>query len=145
MSEQPAGLEQILLQAIKLYQQGRTRETGELCRDILKSAPDEPNALHLLGVVHLMNGDAARAAETLTAAARVDTGNADIFNNLASALRKTGDAEQTEQIYRRAFALDGSSAKSHVNLANLYRGPRGIIAMPWGKTRTISAHSIIWA
>jgi tetratricopeptide (TPR) repeat protein len=122
MSETPAELEHILLQAIKLYQQGRTAETGELCRNILKSAPDEPNALHLLGVVQLMNGDTASAAEYLTGAARIDAGNADILNNLATTLRKSGDAEQAEHFYQRAIALGGDSVKSLVNLANLYRG-----------------------
>jgi tetratricopeptide (TPR) repeat protein len=122
MPKQPAELEHILLQAINLYQQGRVQETGELCRNILESVPDEPNALHLLGVVHLMNGDTVGATEYLTGAARVDASNADIFNSLASALRKSGDSEQAEQFYQRAIALDGDSAKSHVNLANLYRG-----------------------
>ncbi|MEE2968521.1 MAG: tetratricopeptide repeat protein, partial [Pseudomonadota bacterium] len=122
MSEPPGKLEHILLQAISLYHAGRTRETGELCRNILESAPDEPNTLHLLDVVHLMNGDYASAAEYLTSAARVDSGNADILNTLATALRKLGDAEQAEQFYQRGIALDGDSAKSLVNLANLYRG-----------------------
>lgn len=122
MSETPAELEHILLQAIKLYQQGRTAETGELCRNILKSAPDEPNALHLLGVVHLMNGDTVSATEYLTGAARIDAGNADILNNLAMTLRKSGDTEQAEHYYQRAIALGGDTVKSMVNLANLYRG-----------------------
>ena len=102
MSEPTGKLEHILLQAISLYHARRTRETGELCRNILESAPDEPNTLYLLGVVHLMNGDSASAAEYLTSAARVDSGNADILNNLA-------------------IALDGDSAKFLMNLANLYR------------------------
>jgi hypothetical protein len=58
MLEKPVEITHILLRALKLYQQGRSRETADLCRDILKSTPDEPNALHLLGVVQLMNGEA---------------------------------------------------------------------------------------
>lgn len=61
MSEPPGKLEDILLQAISLNHADRTRETGELCRNILESAPDEPNSLHLLGVVYLMNGDSAKS------------------------------------------------------------------------------------
>lgn len=103
------------------YQEGRLDEAGVLCRTILKRMPSEPNALHLMGVVQLMNGERGEAAETLKRAVAIDANNAEIHSNLASALKACGQAEEAEQSYRRALRLKPGFAQAHYNLGNLLK------------------------
>lgn len=110
-----------LSKALMRYQEGRLDEAGVLCRKILKRMPSEPNALHLMGVVQLMNGLRGEAAETLKRAAASDSNNAEIHSNLASALNACGQAEDAEESYRRALRLRPGYPQAHYNLGNLLR------------------------
>lgn len=111
----------ILSKALMRYQEGRLDEAGVLCRKILKRMPSEPNALHLMGVVQLMNGLRDEAAETLKRAAASDANNAEIHSNLASALNACGQQSDAEESYRRAIRLRPGYPQAHYNLGNLLR------------------------
>ena len=111
----------ILAKALTKYQEGQLDEAGTLCRKILKRMPREPNALHLMGVVHLMNGQREDAAEMLKRAAETDRDNAEIHSNLGSALRACGQLDDAESSYRRSIELRPGHAQAYFNLGNLFR------------------------
>lgn len=111
----------ILAKALTKYQDGQLDEAGALCRKILKRMPREPSALHLMGVVHLMNGQREEAAEMLGRAADTDGNNPEIHTNLGAALRACGQLDDAEDSYRRAIALRPGQAQAHFNLGNLFR------------------------
>lgn len=114
----------ILQKALARYQEGRLDEASTLCRKILSQMPRDPNALHLMGVVQLMNGARDEAAELLRRAAEADVHNAEIHSNLGSALRACGQWEAAEESYRRAIEMKPAHAQAHYNLANLLRQQR---------------------
>ena len=114
-------LQEILEQALARYNEGRLEDTATLCRQILKTLPDSPGAPHLLGVVHLLNGNAKEAALALTAAADVEADNAEILDSLGAALGECGDLEQAEASHRRAVKLAPRTAGNHFNLGKVLR------------------------
>ena len=52
-----------LTSAIQHHQRGQLDQAAEIYRRILAAQPDQPEAMHLLGVVAFQQGDAVRAAE----------------------------------------------------------------------------------
>ena len=113
-----AELQKTLEHAFSSYREGRLDDAAVQCREVLARLPDEPNALHLLGIVHLMNGEAAEAANTLAAAAQCQPDNAEIHNSLGAALRVSGRLDEAEASYRRAIKLNPGATQGYFNLGN---------------------------
>ncbi len=113
-----AELQRTLEHAFSSYGAGRLADAAVQCREVLARLPDEPNALHLLGIVHLMNGEAGEAAGTLAAAARCQPDNAEIHNSLGAALRASGRLDEAEASYRRAIKLNPGASQGYFNLGN---------------------------
>jgi tetratricopeptide (TPR) repeat protein len=113
-----AELQRTLEQAFSSYGAGRLADAAAQCRQVLEAIPSEPNALHLLGIVHLMNGEAATAADTLTLAAECQPDNAEIHNSLGAALRASGRLDDAEASFRRAIKLNPGASQGYFNLGN---------------------------
>ncbi len=113
-----AELQRTLEHAFSSYRDGRPAEAAAHCRTVLETLPHEPNALHLLGIVHLVNGEAAEAADTLAAAARCQPDNAEIHNSLGAALRAARRLDEAEASFRRAIKLNPGATQGYFNLGN---------------------------
>ena len=113
-----AQLQQTLEHAFASYRAGRLADAAAACREVLGALPREPNALHLLGIVHLMNDAPAQAAETLAQAAECQPDNAEIHNSLGAALRAAGTLDAAEASYRRAIKLNPGATQGYFNLGN---------------------------
>jgi tetratricopeptide (TPR) repeat protein len=107
---------QDLQQALACYRDGRLDDMAALCRKVLQSLPREPNALHLLGVAHLLSGRVDEAVAALGRAAKADKRNAEIVNNLATAYRRQGSFDAAVDAGRKAVKLTPKSAPAHHNL-----------------------------
>ena len=84
-----------LQEALALQRQGRLRDAEKLFARVLKTAPDNFDALHLLGLVKAQQGQMGEAHRLMAAAVRVHPGFADAWLNLANvlhALRRDADA-----------------------------------------------------
>lgn len=93
------------------------KSAGELYRNILAIDPEEPDALHLLGVVAYQQGDARTAAELIARALPRLPDKADALVNLAHAQQALGDAATSAESCRRALALRPNFALAHAGLA----------------------------
>ncbi len=113
-----AELQRTLEHAFSSYREGRLADAAAQCREVLARLPDEPNALHLLGIVHLMNGEPSEAADTLAAAAQCQPDNAEIHNSLGAALRASGRLDEAEASFRRAIQLNPGASQGYFNLGN---------------------------
>jgi Flp pilus assembly protein TadD len=69
-------LARALQEALRLHKAGRLDKARPLYEQVLKLAPDEPHALHGLGVLYNDAGEPARAVELLRAAIAVRSGQA---------------------------------------------------------------------
>jgi predicted O-linked N-acetylglucosamine transferase (SPINDLY family) len=102
-------------QALALVHQGRLQQAAAVCRQILVLQPRDFNALQLLGLIALQQGDYAGAAQGLGDAIAVNAGNAAAYSNLAVAqlgLRRPLDALAS---CGRALAIDARVPEAHSN------------------------------
>ena len=105
-----------LAEAIRLHREGRVRDAEKIYRRVLDRHPDDPNALHFLGLVMLQDGQPGPAAEMIERAIEVDGGVADYHANLGLALRRLGRLDDAIAAYRRAIGLRPDDADAHNNL-----------------------------
>lgn len=113
----------------RLLQDGvQHHEAGDLaaaqrCYEaVLAQQPDQPDALHLLGLLADQHGDHQRAIDLIGRAIALVPNQAEWHGNLATALLAAGHVADAEAGYRRAIGLDPRYVEGHYNLANLLRG-----------------------
>lgn len=107
-----------LQKAFALHRQGDLAEAERLYLALLQAAPEQFDALHLLGVLHAQTGRLPRAAELLAAAIRVKPDAAAAQFNLGSTLRRMGRAVEALACFDQAIALDARYADAHFGRAN---------------------------
>lgn len=86
---------QALQEAVALHRQGRLREAEKLYARVLKAAPDNFDALHLLGSLKAQAGQRGEALRLISAATKINPRATDALVNLANvlhALKRDADA-----------------------------------------------------
>jgi predicted TPR repeat methyltransferase len=111
----------LLQQAVALHQQGQLEQARELYAQVLATAPQQFDALHLSGVIARQQGDPARAADLIRAALQVDGSQARAHSNLGAALQDLGQAEAALDAYDAALRLDPRYALAWDNRGNALR------------------------
>ena len=114
VSSVPGGLAQAMQQAVQLHQQGRTSDAEKIYARVLKSAPFQFDALHLLGVLKLQAGKAGEAYRLILSAVEVDPRSADALTNLGLALRAMNRNAEALARFEQALAL----VPAHVEAQN---------------------------
>ncbi|HET6249609.1 MAG TPA: tetratricopeptide repeat protein [Tepidisphaeraceae bacterium] len=115
--------EQLLQAAREHHRSGRLKEAGKLYQDLLKSKPDDPDALHMLGVVAHQYGRNKAAVKLIRQAIGKRADFPDASNNLGIVLQAMGQNVEAIAAYRQAIALRPNFAEALNNLA---------IALQWG-------------
>jgi predicted O-linked N-acetylglucosamine transferase (SPINDLY family) len=110
-----------LRKAIAHHQQGSLDEAAALYGEVLQSMPNNPDALHYLGVVHHQKGQSAEAAEMIRRAIEVNGANPSYHANLGVALQRLGRADEAADCYRKAIDLDPTHADANGNLGHLLK------------------------
>jgi tetratricopeptide (TPR) repeat protein len=88
-------LPQAMQQAFSLHQQGHLREAEKLYARVLKAAPNNFDALHLLGLIKAQNGQMGEAYRLMSAALKINPNAPDALMNFANvlhALKRDGEA-----------------------------------------------------
>jgi protein O-GlcNAc transferase len=112
-------LQLALQQAVQLHQSGRLGEAEPIYRSVLAKLPNQPDALHLLGVLLSQTGRSAEALGVLRRAAAVAPQSPDILSNLAIALAQSGETAPAIESLRSALRLRPDHRDAKANLANL--------------------------
>src|SRR3974377_1128789 len=116
-----------LQQGIALHQQGRLAEAAKLYEEVLRYAPANFDALHLLGVIAFQTRRTQGAVELITkaielnphiATAHNNLGIATAHNNLGNALSALKRQEQALASYDKAISLKPDYAEAHSNRGN---------------------------
>ena len=120
----PAKLARQLNEAAGLHQAGDLTTAEKLYRQVLKQVPQQPDALHLLGVLHDQRGETAKGISLVRQALDVQSAFPDAHVNLARMLAAAGDLDGAKRHYERALALKPGHARAHNGLGVLYRAQR---------------------
>jgi predicted O-linked N-acetylglucosamine transferase (SPINDLY family) len=115
-SDHTLDVPQALAQAARLGQSGRLAEAAALCEQVLKGAPDNVEALHLLGLVALQSGRPQDALARFEAAVEVDARFAPAHNHAGVALCALGRLAEGIVCYRRAVDCAPRDPSAHHNL-----------------------------
>lgn len=113
-------LRDALAAAVDHHQAGRLDRAEALYHSILRAVPDQPDALHLLGVLDGQSGRAALALRRLRLAVATRPSDGDFLSDLALTLRTVGAPERAAAFFARALRLDSGLAEAAYNLGNLW-------------------------
>jgi protein O-GlcNAc transferase len=112
-------IQSILASAVQFHQSGELAQAEPLYRSALAQSPNNPDALHLLGVLLSQSGRSAEALPLLKQAASLAPHSADILSNLAIALDQTGRQKEAGEVLRSALQIRPDHPDANFNLASL--------------------------
>src|SRR5262245_11046368 len=95
-------LSEALERARAHYQGGAPAQAEQLCRQILRAAPDEGDAWHLLGLACAAQGKHAEAADALARGLRLGPGRAEAHHELGLAQAALGRHPEAQASFERA-------------------------------------------
>ncbi len=120
----------LLRQGVGLQQQGNLAAAEAVYRRILIAEPNNPDALHLLGLVALGCGKREEAIRLISEATVVAPDQPHFHSNLGAAQRAAGQPEEALRSYDKAIALQPGYAEAHNNrgiaLEQLERHPEAL-------------------
>ncbi len=111
---------QTLQSAQQHHVRGALDQAIKLYKDVLRAAPNLPDALHLLGVAELQKGNFEKSEQLLTRAAKLLPENAEVHTNLGAVLRKRSETDRAIHSYREAIRINPRLIEAHYNLGLLY-------------------------
>jgi predicted TPR repeat methyltransferase len=112
----------LLARAIELHRADRLREAEPLYAAVLAEAPDNPDALHFLGVLKHRRNASAEAVALIRRSLALAPDNPDAHNNLGNVLLETGKVEEAVAAYRRVVELRPGAGDAHHNLGVALQG-----------------------
>ena len=89
--------------AVHAFQSGHLGEAEDLLQQVLRAEPDQPDALHLLGLIAVQAGELEAAADIMTRAFKKADHHPAIAVNLAAVLCRSGRFAEAEQTSRTAL------------------------------------------
>ncbi|HJU21791.1 MAG TPA: tetratricopeptide repeat protein [Casimicrobiaceae bacterium] len=105
-----------LADAFELHKQGRLADAEAGYRAVLTHAPDEPDALHRLGLIAHQRGQENEALELIERAVGLAAANPIYHNDAALVLHAQGRVDEAIGRYQTALALAPRFARAHNGL-----------------------------
>jgi predicted O-linked N-acetylglucosamine transferase (SPINDLY family) len=112
-------VESRLAAALERQRRGELEAAAEAYREILAETPEQPDALHLLGVVCFQQGNPGAAVPLIRRAIARNDAIADYHANLGAAYQALARDDEADASYRRALALNPRQVETLNNLAIL--------------------------
>jgi protein O-GlcNAc transferase len=104
--------------AIQLHISGRLDEAEQAYRRILADQPNNPDALHLSGVIYYQRKQYPEAIESISRAIALGNRTPEYRNNLGNVYLAQGKVAEAEACYRKALKLNPKYSDAHNNLGN---------------------------
>jgi tetratricopeptide (TPR) repeat protein len=114
----PQAAAAMLEAALRRHRAGELEEAAALYARLLAVRPNDPQALHLSGLVAYQKGDAQTALPQIRRAIVLDGRQPEFHNSLGVVLLARHQAAQAAEAFRRALALMPDYAEAHNNLGN---------------------------
>jgi protein O-GlcNAc transferase len=111
----------LLRDAVQHHQAGRAREAAALYDRVLATDPDQPDALHLSGILLAQTGRPDAGETRLARAVAREPRRAEFHANHGQVLAMLGRHADAEAALRTAIGLDVRQADAHNNLGNVLK------------------------
>ena len=102
--------------AVQHHNAGRLPEAEGIYQQILQTNPNQPIALHLLGVVAHQMGKNDVAFDLITKALAIKPDYAEAHSNLGIALKELGKLDEAVASYRKALAIKPDLSEAYYGL-----------------------------
>ncbi|MHC4559811.1 MAG: tetratricopeptide repeat protein [Planctomycetota bacterium] len=106
--------------AVQQYQTGHLNQAEMLCREILLSEPDYPDALHLLGAIAYQRKQYNVAVDFIGKAISGNRRTPQFHNTLGAALRAMGKFKEAIAAFEQAVSLKPDYVEAYNNMGNAY-------------------------
>jgi len=106
----------LLAKAIAYHQKGLLSPAKKIYLRILSTTPNNPSALHFLGVLLHAQGQPGLAISYVKRAIKIQPDYVDAHNNLGNVLKNEGLLVESEQAYRKAIEIKPDFAFGYNNL-----------------------------
>ena len=111
----------LLERAVACHDRGDIAEAGKMYRQILAGEPENPDALHLLGLTAIDGGNLEEAKELISRAIVNFPAMPSFHVSLGRVHVALGDFVTAQACYQEAIRLQPGHADAHFHLGNLYR------------------------
>ncbi|MDA1091409.1 MAG: tetratricopeptide repeat protein [Proteobacteria bacterium] len=108
----------LLASGKEMMRAGKLVEAEQVFRQILEIEPEEPDALHLLGLARFQTGHHEKAVQFIKRAITFGPPNHDYLNNLGQIYKMTGSLTEASEYFRQALELNPEYIDAHINLGN---------------------------
>ena len=116
--QQTLAIQESLDLALQHYTAGRLPEANSIYQQILRIDPNQPVALHLLGLIAHQVGKHDTAVDLILKALAIKPDYAEAHNNLGIVFKELGKLDEAAASYHKALAIKPDYAKAHSNLGN---------------------------
>ena len=116
-------IRQLLTTALTHHREGRLAEAETSCRTLLAIMPDQPDALHLQGIIASQRGRPEEAVKLIGRAIALTKQKplASHHNNIGLAFLDLGQTNRAIDHFKDALALKPDYAAAHYNLGNSFK------------------------
>lgn len=111
----------LLQQAFQLYQSGQADKAATICREVLRTQPRQPDALHVLGNIAKDQGQLQQALQYFQQGLQAAPRHIHMLNSAGLLFRKMGYLQEARQCFEGAIEIDPGYFHGRYNLANLCR------------------------
>jgi len=102
--------------AIQYHQSGHLKKAGRIYKKILKTNPNHPVCLNLMGIMAGEAGNAQMAVDLFSRAVRNDPGNPIYYSNLGNVLKDQGKLSETISCCQKALKLKPDLPEAYNNM-----------------------------
>ena len=103
--QQPLTLQQALDLGLQNYTAGDLSKAEDIYQQILQTDPNNPVALHLLGVITHQAGKSDRAVDLIKKALTIKPDCAEAYSNLGNVLQGLGKLEEAMINYQKSLKI----------------------------------------
>ena len=106
------------IDATKHFQNGKISEAKDICIDILKTEPNNYNALYLLGVIEFQTKNYLKSVEIIAKTIEINPNNSEYYNFKGIALVHLNKFEEAIQSWSKAIETDPNNVDAYNNRGN---------------------------
>ncbi len=107
--------------ALELFNKGRFGESLEICKKILLFEPDNPDALHLAGIIYYNYGQYKISLQYFIKASEINPSNPCIYYNTGNIYKDTERFEEALSFYKKAIEIQNDFFAAYYNSAIVYQ------------------------